>query len=178
MPYTAEFNSSSLRRIKNVYSVSTVIRQPIVLTSSLTITRVLTKTVMSTSRYMCGPGQLNRYGEGCTAQGSNPDGGRIFPRLSRPALDSPIFVHKGYRVFFPGVKRLGLGVDHPPHLSPRLNKEQSYTSTLALGLHGLSQCEFYLYIYVLYLMRISILELIQSRTNAVSHNNVLRYTII
>jgi len=25
--------------------------------------------------------------------------------------------------FFPGVKRLGRGVDHPPHLAPRLKKE-------------------------------------------------------
>jgi len=24
---------------------------------------------------------------------------------------------------FPGVKRPGLGVDHPPHLAPRLKKE-------------------------------------------------------
>jgi len=25
--------------------------------------------------------------------------------------------------FFPGVKRLGRGIDHPPHLGPRLKKE-------------------------------------------------------
>ena len=29
----------------------------------------------------------------------------------------------------PGVKRPGRGVDHPPHLAPRLKKEYSYTST-------------------------------------------------
>jgi hypothetical protein len=38
---------------------------------------------------------------------------------------------------FSGVKRPGRGVDHPPHLAPRLNKEHSYTSTLPLGFHGL-----------------------------------------
>jgi len=38
---------------------------------------------------------------------------------------------------FPGVKRPGRGVDHPPHLALRLNKEYSYTSTPPLGLHGL-----------------------------------------
>ena len=38
---------------------------------------------------------------------------------------------------FPGVKRPGLGVDHPPHLAPRLKKEYSYTSTPLLGLRGL-----------------------------------------
>jgi hypothetical protein len=38
---------------------------------------------------------------------------------------------------FPGVKRLGRGVDHPPPLAPRLNKEQSYTSTPPLDRRGL-----------------------------------------
>jgi hypothetical protein len=37
----------------------------------------------------------------------------------------------------PGVKRPGRGVNHPPHLAPRLNKEYSYTSTPSLGLRGL-----------------------------------------
>ena len=31
----------------------------------------------------------------------------------------------------------GRGVDHPPHLKPRLKKEKSYTSTPPLGLRGL-----------------------------------------
>jgi hypothetical protein len=30
---------------------------------------------------------------------------------------------------FPGVKRSGRGVDHPPHPAPRLKKQYSYTST-------------------------------------------------
>jgi hypothetical protein len=30
---------------------------------------------------------------------------------------------------FPGVKRPGRGVDHPPHLAPRLKKEKGYTAT-------------------------------------------------
>jgi len=30
---------------------------------------------------------------------------------------------------FLGVNRPGRGVDHPPHLAPRLKKKQSYTST-------------------------------------------------
>jgi hypothetical protein len=37
---------------------------------------------------------------------------------------------------FPEVKLPGLGVDHPPHLAPRLKKGKSYTST-APGLRGL-----------------------------------------
>ena len=34
---------------------------------------------------------------------------------------------------FLGVMRPGRGVDHPPHLKPRLKKEWSYTSTPPLG---------------------------------------------
>ena len=45
--------------------------------------------------------------------------------------------------FFMGVNRPGRGVDRPPHLVPRLKKEQSYTSTPPLGLRGLLQGELY-----------------------------------
>ena len=38
---------------------------------------------------------------------------------------------------FPGVKRPGPDVDHPPHLASRLKKEYSYTSTPPLNLRGL-----------------------------------------
>ena len=34
---------------------------------------------------------------------------------------------------FSGVKRPGRGVDHPPHLAPRLKKKYSYTSTPPTG---------------------------------------------
>ena len=44
---------------------------------------------------------------------------------------------------FPGVKRLGCGVNQPPHLQPRLKKEYSYTSTPHLDLHGLLKGELY-----------------------------------
>ena len=50
---------------------------------------------------------------------------------------------------FPGVKRPGSGVDHPiSHLAPRLKKEQSYTSTHALGFYDMLQgdlCLYFLY---------------------------------
>jgi len=45
----------------------------------------------------------------------------------------------------PGVKRPGRGIDHPPHLVPRLKKAQSYTSTTPLGLRGMFQGDLYLY---------------------------------
>jgi len=38
---------------------------------------------------------------------------------------------------FPGVKRPGPRVDHPPYLVPRLKKEWSYNFTPPLGLRGL-----------------------------------------
>ena len=44
----------------------------------------------------------------------------------------------------PGVKWPGRDVDHPPHLAPRLKKEQSYTPTPPLSLRGLFQSELYL----------------------------------
>ena len=48
----------------------------------------------------------------------------------------------GYRVFS-GVKRPGRGVDHPPHLVPRLMKKYSYISISALGLRSLFLLERY-----------------------------------
>jgi hypothetical protein len=36
----------------------------------------------------------------------------------------------------PGIKRPGRGVDQPPHIAPRINKEYSYTSSPPLCLHG------------------------------------------
>jgi len=52
----------------------------------------------------------------------------------------PPTVH-GYRVF-PGGKANGGGVDHPPHLGPRLKKGQAYTTTPPLGLQGLFGVKF------------------------------------
>jgi len=45
---------------------------------------------------------------------------------------------------FPGVQRPERGVDHPPHLALRLNKEYSYTPAPPLGLRGLLQGELHI----------------------------------
>ena len=45
-----------------------------------------------------------------------------------------------------GVKRSVRGVDHPPHLAPRLKKEWSHTCTPPLGLCGLIYGDFCLYL--------------------------------
>jgi hypothetical protein len=51
---------------------------------------------------------------------------------------------------FPGVRRPGRGVDHSPHLAPRLKTEYSYTSIPPLGLRGLFWGELYLLTYYHY----------------------------
>ena len=47
---------------------------------------------------------------------------------------------------FAVLNRPGRGVDHPPHLAPRVKKEQSYTSTPPMELRDLSLGELYLYL--------------------------------
>jgi hypothetical protein len=53
-----------------------------------------------------------RYGLG--GPGIESRWGRDFPHPSRPSLGPPSLLYNGYRVSFPGVKRMGRGVDHPP----------------------------------------------------------------
>jgi hypothetical protein len=61
---------------------------------------------------------------GWTVQGSNSGGGEIFrTRPDRP-WGPPSLLYNGYRVF-QGVKAAGHGVDHPPHLAPRLGKSRA-----------------------------------------------------
>ena len=63
--------------------------------------------------------------------------GRDFPHPSRPARGALPASYTMRTGSFPGVKRPGRGVDHPPHLSPRLRKEYSYTFAPPLGLRGI-----------------------------------------
>ena len=62
-------------------------------------------------------------------------------RFSAPVLSGPgahLASHKMGTGYLPrGVKRQGRGVNHPPYLAPRLEKEKSYTSTPPLGLYVL-----------------------------------------
>jgi len=77
-----------------------------------------------------------RFATGWTFRESNPCWSAIFRACPNRPWDPPILLYNGYRIF-PGVKRPGRGVDHPPHLAPRLKKEYSYSSTPPLGLRGL-----------------------------------------
>jgi hypothetical protein len=70
-------------------------------------------------------------------------GARLSTRVQTGPGAHPAFNKMGTESF-PGVKQLGLGGDHPPHLAPRLKKEWKCTSSLPLGLHGLFQGELYL----------------------------------
>jgi hypothetical protein len=47
-----------------------------------------------------------------------------------------------------GVKRPGRGVDHPPHLAPRLKEVLRYTSTPSLGLGGMFFGKLYFYFFL------------------------------
>jgi hypothetical protein len=64
-------------------------------------------------------------------------GGEIFRTCPDRFWGPPSLLYNEYRVSFPGVMRPGRGVDHPPHLVPRLKKDESYASTSPLGLRGL-----------------------------------------
>jgi hypothetical protein len=55
--------------------------------------------------------------------------GRDFPHLSRPAPRPTQLLYNGYRIF-PGIKRPGRGVDHPPPSSVPRFKEKSRAISL------------------------------------------------
>jgi hypothetical protein len=64
-------------------------------------------------------GIVTRYGP--NGRGVESRWRRDFPHPFRTAVGPTQY--NGYRVSFPGVKRPGSGVDHPPHLMPRLKEE-------------------------------------------------------
>ena len=84
-------------------------------------------------------GQLGRYSNSLWAGRSAdriPVGERFFTSVQTGSEAHPASYTMGTGSF-PGVKRPGRGLDHPPHLAPRLKKEWSYTFTPPLGLRGL-----------------------------------------
>ena len=83
-------------------------------------------------------GQRSRYSDWLRAGRSGdriPMGGEIFRTCPDRPWGQPSLLYHGYRVFT-GVKQPGRVVNHPPHLPPRLKKEQSYLYSL-YGPYGL-----------------------------------------
>jgi hypothetical protein len=57
---------------------------------------------------------VQRLATGRTVRGSNPGGGEIFRTRPDRLWGPPSLLYNGYRLSFPGVKRPGRGVNHPP----------------------------------------------------------------
>ena len=98
---------------------------------------------LSPTLYMYVPGtelglaqSVQRLAVGWAVQGSNPGGGEIFCTCPDWPWGPPSLLYDGHWVF-PGVKRLERGVDHPPSSGAEVRKDQSYTSSLPMGLRGL-----------------------------------------
>ena len=81
-------------------------------------------------------------------QGSNPGGGTRFSTFVQtgPGAHQPTI--QWVPGLFPGVKRPGSGVDHPPPSSAEVKKKWSYTSTPPVDLRGLLQGELYFYLHI------------------------------
>jgi len=65
-------------------------------------------------------------------QGSNPGEGEVFRTGADRPWGPPSLLCNGYRVFFPGVKRPGRGVEHPPPSSAEVKER------VELNLYSLS----------------------------------------
>ena len=85
-------------------------------------------------------GKATRYGLGGSMIESR------WERFSAPVQTGPA-PHPAYYLTgtgtSSGVKRPGRGVDHPPHLAPRLKKEKSYISTPSVYHNGKLNVESY-----------------------------------
>ena len=74
---------------------------------------------------VCGLGELSWYSDSIRdGQSGNwiPVWGEIFRTCPDRPWGQPSFLYNGYRVSFPGVKRPGRGVDHPPPSSAEVKE--------------------------------------------------------
>jgi len=65
---------------------------------------------------------------GWTVRGSNPGGGEVYHTLPNRPWGPSSLLYNGYWVSFPGFKRPGRGVDHPPPSSAKVVYGWGYTS--------------------------------------------------
>ena len=66
-------------------------------------------------------------------------GNTLFFKTFRPALGTPSLLLRGYRGFFPGLKRSGREVNHLAVYSAAVKNEWSCTSTPSIRLHGVDR---------------------------------------
>jgi hypothetical protein len=81
--------------------------------------------ILSWNQSIWGPGWRSLYRDLLRVRRSGdriPVGREIFRTRSDRPWGPPSLLYKGYRFSFPAVKRPGRGVDHPPHLAPRLTR--------------------------------------------------------
>lgn len=78
----------------------------------------------------------DRIAMGCTVWDSNPGGGKTFLTCPRQPQGPPNLLYEGYQVSFPGVSRHGMALTTHSLLVLTFTKEQSYTYTFPLFLHG------------------------------------------
>ena len=70
---------------------------------------------------------VQRLATGWAVRGSSPGGGEVLRMRPDRSWGSPSLLHNWYRVSSQGVMRPGRGVNHPPHLAPRLKKDYLYS---------------------------------------------------
>ena len=87
---------------------------------------------------------VQRLATGWTVRGSNLGDGEIH-RTGPGANPASYITGTGS---FPGVKRPGRGVDHPPPSSAEVKERVGYTSNSPLGLRGLLYGELYSYLQI------------------------------
>jgi hypothetical protein len=86
--------------------------------------------------YINEPGQRSRYSDALRAGDRIPMEARFSTLVQNGPGAHPASYKMSIRSF-PEVKRPERGVDHPPHIAPRLKKEYSSTPTAPVGLRGL-----------------------------------------
>jgi len=73
---------------------------------------------------------------GWTVQELNPAGGKIFHNCPDQQWGPPSLLYSAHLVSFPGVKRLGHGVDHPPPSIAEVKERVELYIYSPLGLPG------------------------------------------